>query len=77
MAVRFSALRAARPLSPGGFPVLISDKGWVDPQGHSAAGRIRSIENSVGIVRLRITGHGVCIFVFFVFPYIIRVPVSS
>ena len=27
------------------FPVLISVRGWVDPRGHSAAGRIMSMEN--------------------------------
>jgi hypothetical protein len=31
MAVRLSALRAGRPLTPGRFLVLISLKGWVDP----------------------------------------------
>jgi hypothetical protein len=45
MAVR-PALRAGRPLPPGRFLVLISDKSRVDPQGHSAGGRIRSTEKS-------------------------------
>jgi hypothetical protein len=42
MTVRLSALRAGSPLPPGRFLVLISVRSWVDPQGHSAAGRIRS-----------------------------------
>jgi hypothetical protein len=42
MAVRLSALRAGLPLPPGSFLVLISVS---RPQGHIAAGRIRSIEN--------------------------------
>jgi hypothetical protein len=40
MAVRLSALRAGRPLTPGRFLVLCQ------AQGHSAAGRIRWIEKS-------------------------------
>jgi hypothetical protein len=44
MAVRLSALRAGRPLPPGRFLVLISVKRLSRPQGHSAAGRITSIE---------------------------------
>jgi hypothetical protein len=44
--VRLSASRAGRPLPPRSFLVLISVRGWVDPQGHNAAGRIRSIEKS-------------------------------
>jgi hypothetical protein len=46
MAVKLSALRAARPLPLGRFLVLISVRGRVDPQGHSAAGNITSIEKS-------------------------------
>jgi hypothetical protein len=42
--VRLSALRAGRPLSPERFLVLISVR--ESPQGHSAAGRIRSVEKS-------------------------------
>jgi hypothetical protein len=45
MAVR-SALRAGRPLLPGRFLVLISVKKLSRPQGHIAAGRIRSTEKS-------------------------------
>jgi hypothetical protein len=43
MAVRLSALRARRPLPPGRFLVLISARDY-RPQGHNAAGSIRSIE---------------------------------
>jgi hypothetical protein len=32
MAVRLSALRAGRPLPPGGFLVLVSIRGCVDPR---------------------------------------------
>jgi hypothetical protein len=46
MAVRLSALRAGHPLPPGRFLVLISVKRLSEPQGHSAAGRIRSTEKS-------------------------------
>jgi hypothetical protein len=42
MAVRLWALRVGRRLPPGRFLVLISVRGC-RPQGHSAAGRIRSI----------------------------------
>jgi hypothetical protein len=45
IAVRLSALRAGRPLSPGRFLVLICPR-LSRPQGHSAAGRTRSIEKS-------------------------------
>jgi hypothetical protein len=53
MAVRLSALRADRSLTPGRFLVLISLKGCVDPHGHSAAGRIRSIEKSSDLFKNR------------------------
>jgi hypothetical protein len=53
MAVRFSTLRSGRPLPPGRFLVLISVRGWVDPQVHNAAGRIRSIEKSNDLIRNR------------------------
>jgi hypothetical protein len=46
MAVRLSALRTGRPYPQEIFLVLISVRGWVDPQGQSAAGRIMSMKNS-------------------------------
>jgi hypothetical protein len=46
MAARFSAQCAGRPLPPGRFVVLISVKRLSRPQGHSGAGRIRSIAKS-------------------------------
>jgi hypothetical protein len=45
MAARLSALRADRPLPPGHFSGRLSR-----PQGHSAAGRIRSIEKSNDLI---------------------------
>jgi hypothetical protein len=42
MSVRWSVLRTGRPLTPGRFLVLVSVRGSV--KGHSAAGRIRSVE---------------------------------
>jgi hypothetical protein len=53
MAVKLWALRANRPLPSGRFLVLISVWGWVRPQGHSAAGRIRSIEKSNDLIWIR------------------------
>jgi hypothetical protein len=41
-----SALCAGRPFPPGRFLVLISVMRLSGPQGHNAAGRIRSIEKS-------------------------------
>jgi hypothetical protein len=50
MAARLSALHASLPLSPGKFLVLISVKRLSRPQGHSAAGRIWSIEKSSDLI---------------------------
>ena len=44
--VRLSALRTGLLYPEEVFLVLISVRGWVDPQGHSAAGRIMSMKNS-------------------------------
>jgi hypothetical protein len=44
MDVRLSALCAGQALPPGRFLVLISVRSLINPQGHSAAGRIVSIE---------------------------------
>jgi hypothetical protein len=44
MAVRMSALRAGRPLPPRKIPGTHLCQRLSRPQGHSAAGRIRSIE---------------------------------
>jgi hypothetical protein len=53
MAVRLSGLRAGRPLHAGIVLVLISVKRLSRPQDHSAAGRIRSIENPNNLIRNR------------------------
>jgi hypothetical protein len=51
MPMRLSALRAGRPLPPGRLLVLISVRSLVGlPQGHSAAGRIMSIEESDDLI---------------------------
>jgi hypothetical protein len=50
MAVRLSPSRTGRPLPPGRFLVLISVKRLSRPHGHSAAGRIRSIEKSSDLI---------------------------
>jgi hypothetical protein len=52
--VRLSALPAGRHLSPGRFLVLISVKRLSRLQGHSGAGRIRSIEISSDLIGNRI-----------------------
>jgi hypothetical protein len=52
---RYSAYEGGKVVSPTHRPplppqeiflVLISDRGWVDPRGHSAAGKIMSMKNS-------------------------------
>jgi hypothetical protein len=53
MAVKLSVLRAGHPLPPERFPVPISKLSG--PQGHSAAGRIRSIKKSSDLI-----GNGTC-----------------
>jgi hypothetical protein len=52
MAVRVSALGAGSPLPPGSFLVLTSVR-LSGPRGHSAAGRIRSIEKSNDLIGIR------------------------
>jgi hypothetical protein len=49
-AVRLSASGAGRPSPLGRYLVLISLSGSVDPHGHSAAGRIWSIEKSNDLI---------------------------
>jgi hypothetical protein len=46
---------AGHHLPPGRFPVLISVKRLSRPQGHSVAGRIRSIEKSNDLIRVEPT----------------------
>jgi hypothetical protein len=48
--VRLSALRTGRLYPQEIFPVLISVRGLVRPQGHSAAGRIMSMKNSTDTI---------------------------
>ena len=48
--VSLSALRTGRFYPQEIFLVLISVTGWVDPQGHSAAGRIMSMKNFNDII---------------------------
>jgi hypothetical protein len=48
------------PFTPGRFLVLISIRGWVEPQGHIAAGRIRSIEKSNELIGNRTRDHPAC-----------------
>jgi hypothetical protein len=46
MVVTLSALRTSRLYPQETFLVLISVRGWVQPQGHVAAGRIMSMKKS-------------------------------
>jgi hypothetical protein len=60
MAVRFSALRAGRSLPHRKMQVLISVKRLSRPQGHSAAGRIRSVEKSSDLIGNRTRDFPAC-----------------
>jgi hypothetical protein len=53
MAVSLSALRAGRPLPPRKIPGTHFCERLSRPQGHSAAGRIRSIEKSIDLIGTR------------------------
>jgi hypothetical protein len=53
MAVKLSALRAGRPLPPRKIPGTRFCQRLSRPQGHSAAGMIRSIEKSNGLIGIR------------------------
>jgi hypothetical protein len=53
MAARLSALRAGRPLSPRKIPGTNFCQRVSRPQGHSAAGRIRSTEKYTGFIGIR------------------------
>jgi hypothetical protein len=44
------SLTHRQPFIPGRFLVLISVRGYVDPQSHGAAGRIRPIEKSNDLI---------------------------
>jgi hypothetical protein len=58
--VRLSALRNGRLYPQELFLVLISARGWVDNQGHSAAGRIMSMKNSNDTIGNRTRNLPVC-----------------
>jgi hypothetical protein len=47
-------------LPPGRFLVLISVTGWVDPQGHSASGKNRSVQKSNDLIGDRTHGLPAC-----------------
>ena len=58
--VRLSALRTGHLYPQEISLVLISIRGWVDPQGHSAAGRIISMKNSNDTIGNRIRDLSAC-----------------
>jgi hypothetical protein len=60
MAVRLSALRANHPLPPRKIPGAHSCQSVSQPQGHSAAGRIRSIEKSDALIGNRTRDFPAC-----------------
>jgi hypothetical protein len=53
MAVRLSALHAGRPLPPKNIPGTHFCYRLSRPQGHSTAGRIRSIEKKIHLIETR------------------------
>jgi hypothetical protein len=59
MAVRLPVLRARVPLPPGRFLVLISVTRLSRPQGHSAAGKVSSIEK-IHLIWTRTRGFPAC-----------------
>jgi hypothetical protein len=60
MAVRLSALRAGRSLPPRKIPGTQFCQRLSRPQGHSAAGRIRSIEKSNDLIGIRSRNFPAC-----------------
>ena len=58
--VRLSALRIGRLYHQEIFLVLISVRGWVKPQGHSAAGGIMTMKNSNDTIGNRTRNLTVC-----------------